>query len=80
LALASTSLAGVQVFFQRLFNKKMGIPLTDNVAIYLMMKEKTWVKRLAKLKTRTSKINKSQNKHDRLKDETKIAKMECPHK
>jgi hypothetical protein len=70
---------GTKVFFQHLF-KKMSIPLTDSVAYYLKMKEKTRVTRLAKLKTHDAKINKSQGKRNKLKEETRVARIIERHK
>jgi hypothetical protein len=66
---------GLEMFFRRLF-KMMGVPLTDNVAYYLHLKEKTRVKRLAKLKTKEAKLKKNKRKYDKLAEHTLIAKKE----
>ena len=66
---------GVKVTFKRLF-KKLGILLTDNVAYYLHTKEKSRVKRLAKIKTRAAKQKKNKRKYDRLQEATRQAKKE----
>jgi hypothetical protein len=66
---------GVEVFFKRLF-KMMGIPVTSNVAYYLHLKEKSRVKRLAKLKFKESKVKRNKRKMDALTKNTLIAKME----
>jgi hypothetical protein len=66
---------GSEAFFKRLF-KSLGIPLTNNVAYYLNTKEKTRVKRLAKVKTKEAKLIKNKRKYDKLADNVKIAKKE----
>ncbi len=66
---------GLEVFFKRLF-KMMGVPLTANVAYYLRLKEKTRVKRLAKVKTKEAKIKKNKRKYDKLAKATVVAKKE----
>jgi hypothetical protein len=66
---------GVEPCFKRLF-KAVGIPLTDNVAYYLKLKEKNRNKRLAKVKTKDAKLNKNKRKYDKLAENVKIAKME----
>jgi hypothetical protein len=63
------------VFFKRLF-KKLGLLLSDNVAYYLDQKERSRVRRLAKVKTKEAKINKNKKKRDKLTEDTKIAKKE----
>jgi hypothetical protein len=66
---------GLEMFFKRLF-KMMGVALSDNVAYYLHLKEKTRVKRLAKVKTKEAKIKKNKRKYDKLTEHTLIAKKE----
>jgi hypothetical protein len=66
---------GVEVFFKRLF-KKLGLPLTPNVAYYLSLKEKNRNKRLQKVKTRESKLKKNKGKNALLAKNTLIAKIE----
>jgi hypothetical protein len=66
---------GTEVFFKRLF-KALGIPLTSNISYYLELKEKCRAKRLAKVKTKESKLNKNKRKYDKLQEYVKIAKME----
>jgi hypothetical protein len=66
---------GVEVFFKRLF-KSLGIPLTDNVAYYLEIKEKNRRKRLAKVKTKEAKLKKNKRKYEKLAEDVKVAKME----
>jgi hypothetical protein len=66
---------GSEVFFKRLL-KSLGIPLSNNVAYYLQLKETCRSKRLAKSKTREAKIIKNKRKYDKLAEHTKKAKME----
>jgi hypothetical protein len=51
----------VEVFFKRVF-RSLGIPLTQNVSYYLELKERNHFKRLAKVKTRETKLKKEQEK------------------
>jgi hypothetical protein len=66
---------GVEAFFRRLF-KKLGIPLTDNVAYYLKLKEKYCVTRLEAIKTNEAKRKKNKKKLDKLSEHTKLARIE----
>jgi hypothetical protein len=66
---------GVEFFFKQLF-KALGLPLTDNVAYYLALREKNRNKRLIKVKTKEVKKVKNKQKIDKLGEDTKIAKME----
>jgi hypothetical protein len=66
---------GLEVFFKRLF-KMMGITVSSNVAYYLHNKEKTRVKRLAKVKTKDAKLKKNKRKYDKLAEDTLVAKKE----
>jgi hypothetical protein len=66
---------GLDGFFNRLF-KKLGIAVTDNVAYYLKIKEKSRVKRLAKLKVKESKKKRNKRKYDKLAEHTLQAKKE----
>jgi hypothetical protein len=66
---------GIELFFKRLF-KKLGLPLTANVAYYLDQKEKSRVKRLAKVKTKEAKILKNKKKNNKMVELTNIAKKE----
>jgi hypothetical protein len=66
---------GVDVFFRRLF-KALCLPLSDNVAYYLKLREANRHKRLEKVKTREAKRHKTKRKRDKLVDDTRVAKME----
>jgi hypothetical protein len=66
---------GVLEYFERLY-RKLGIPITDNVRHYLQTKEDKRSKRLAKLKTKEAKKHKNKRKHDKLHENTAIAKKE----
>jgi hypothetical protein len=66
---------GYNEFFTALF-QRLGIEMTDNVAHYLRIKENTRVKRLAKIRTKESKLSKSQAKRTKLAGDTRLAKTE----
>jgi hypothetical protein len=67
---------GVELFFKCLFKKKLGLPITQNVAYYLELKEKNRNKRLQKVKTREAKLKKNKAKNENLAKNTLIAKTE----
>jgi hypothetical protein len=66
---------GVEVFFKRLF-KKLGLPMTSNIAYYLELRESNRRKRLDKVKTKDAKLKKNKHKMEKLAKDTRIAKME----
>jgi hypothetical protein len=66
---------GVEVFFVRLY-EAMGITVSPNVIHFMKVKDTTRNKRLAALKTKEAKLNKNKKKFDKLKDDTKMAKIE----
>jgi hypothetical protein len=66
---------GYNEFFTRLFNQ-LGIPLTDNVAHYLRVKENTGVKRLANIQTKDYKMAKTKHKRDKQQADHRQAKTE----
>jgi hypothetical protein len=66
---------GYNQFFTNLFDK-LGIAVTDNVAHYLLIKENTRLKRLAKIKTKEAKLSKNQSKRNKLQADTRVAKTE----
>jgi hypothetical protein len=66
---------GIDAFFHRLF-KKLGIPVTNNVAYYLKTKEKHRALRLEKIRTPAYKLHKNKKKMALLAENTLIAKKE----
>jgi hypothetical protein len=74
MAVGITSM-GVLDFYKKLF-RKMGIAVTENVEHYLIKKETSRQKKLAKMKTKEAKKDKNKRKYDTLKDHSKTAKTE----
>ena len=66
---------GVLSFYKKHF-RKMGIAMTKNVEHYLEKKEMNRMKKLVKIRTRDAKKEKNKRKYDKLKDHTRMAKME----
>jgi hypothetical protein len=66
---------GVLPFYSRLF-RKMGITMTDNVRHYLEVKESARMRKIEGGKTQAAKKNRNKAKYEKLKDHTRIAKME----
>jgi hypothetical protein len=66
---------GYNRFFTSMF-ERLGIPMTDNVAHYLRIREKTRVNRLAKLTLKVTKQSRTANKRNKLQEDSRLAKIE----
>jgi hypothetical protein len=66
---------GVMPFYMKLF-RQLGITMTDNVEHYLRVKETHRMKKIQHGKTKEAKKQRSQVKYDKLKEATRMAKME----
>ena len=66
---------GFRVYYERLF-KELGIQLSAETAHFLHTKERARSKKLAKAKTKESKLKRQEKKHDSLKIQTTTAKRE----
>jgi hypothetical protein len=68
-------LLGLNEYFKRLFIK-LGIHMTPNVVHYLKVKDRSWHKRLAKIKTNDFKKARLQARFTKQKEDEVVAKRE----